>query len=534
MAFNIADLFEHVAELVPERTALVVGDRRLTYDELDQRANRLAHHLVDHGLGAGDHVGVYAYNCPEFMESLLAIYKIRGVAINVNYRYVEEELAYLFDNADLSGLVHQRQFAPLVANVLPRCPELRHAVVVDDGSDADFASYGGVAYEDALAASSPERDFEARSDDDLYIVYTGGTTGMPKGVMWRHEDVFRTLGGGIDFVTREVIPDDWTLAKRALDNEPGVSLPIAPLMHGAAQWGVFNGLFSGNTVVLVRKFDPDEVWRTVERERVNIIAITGDAMARPLVEALAEHSYDASSVFAISSSAAIFSPSVKDQFLDLLPNVFITDAVGASETGFSGLTMVQKGTEQRGGGPTVTMGPDTIVLGDDGKPVEPGSGVIGRMARTGNVPIGYYKDPEKTAATFVEYDGRRYAIPGDFATIEADGTMTLLGRGAVCINSGGEKIFPEEVETALKSHPDVFDCLVVGVPDERWGQRVAALVQPRPGRVPTLEDLQAHARTLVAGYKVPRELHLVDQVERQPSGKPNYPWAQQYALDRQG
>ena len=261
------------------------------------------------------------------------------------------------------------------------------------------------------------------------------------------------------------------------------------------------------------------------------IALTGDAMARPMIEARQEGHYCTSSLFALSSSAAIFSPTVKEQYLDLMPNIVLTDAVGSTETGFNGVTMVEKGISERSTGlPTVTMGPDTIVIDDEGNPIEPGSDKIGRMARSGNVPLGYYKDPEKSAETFVEVGGKRYAIPGDYARVEADGTMTLLGRGNQCINSGGEKIFPEEVEGALKSHPDVFDAIVVGVPDERWGSRVAAVVQPRAGKQPTLEQLDAHCRTHLAGYKVPRELHLIDEIKRQPSGKPNYPWATEYAM----
>jgi len=531
VAFNIADLVEHTVDAVPDRAALIVGDDQRTYRELDERANRLAHHLAAQGVGVGDHVGIYAYNSIEFVESMLAAFKLRAVPININYRYVEDELAYIFDNADLVALVHQRQFAPLVAKVAPRTPKLRHVIVIDDGSEHDTSDYADIDYEDALAASSPERDFESRSDDDLYVLYTGGTTGMPKGVIWRHEDVFRTLGGGIDFRTGERIPTDTTLAERAAEAPAaGVSFPIAPLMHGAAQWGTLGALFQGNTVVLVPKFDAHEVWRAVERHKVNTIAITGDAMARPMAEALQEGTYDCSSVVALSSSAAIFSPVVKDLYFELLPNIFITDAVGATESGFNGLAMAEKGVASKGGGPTVAMGPDTIVIDEDGRPIEPGSGKIGRMARGGNVPLGYYKDPEKTAATFVEIEGRRYAIPGDFATVEADGTMTLLGRGSQCINSGGEKIFPEEVEAALKSHPEVFDTLVVGLPDERWGQRVVALVEPRPGTTPTLETLQEHVRSKLAGYKVPRELVLVDEVTRQPSGKPNYPLAKEVAM----
>jgi len=525
MAFNIADLIEHSVDLFPERTAVVCGDRRVTYGEVEERANRLAHHLAANGVGKDDCVGIYSMNSIEWVETMLAAFKLRAVPINVNYRYVESELRYIFDNADLKALVHQRQYAPLVDAVLPDCPLLKHVIVVEDGSDVAF---NGTAFEEAVASGAPERDFGARSDDDLYILYTGGTTGMPKGVVYRHEDVWRVLGGGIDFQTRERITDEWTQAKKGLESGGGVSLPIAPLMHGATQWGTLGGLFNGNTVVLLPRFDPHEVWRLVEREKVNTIAVTGDAMARPMVEALQEGTYDTSSLVAFSSTAAVFSPSVKDQYLELLPNVFVTEAIGATETGFSGLTMHAKGAEAKAGGPTVNIGPDTIVIGDDGKPVGPGA--VGRIARSGNVPLRYHKDPEKSAETFVTIDGVRYSIPGDFARVEEDGTVTLLGRGSVSINSGGEKIFPEEVEGALKSHPDVFDAIVVGVPDDRFGQRVAAVVQPRDGRSPSLEDLDAHCRTKIAGYKVPRELYLVDEIQRQPSGKPDYPWALSHAL----
>ncbi len=533
MAFNIADLFEHVVDTVPERTAIITPAARVTYGELEERANRLASHLAAHGVTRGSHVGIYSHNRVEFVEGMLAAFKLRAVPININYRYLEEELEYVFDDADLVALIHERRFSPLVAAVLPRTPKIAHVVVLEDGSDTADPTPDAVEYEAALASGSPERSFEPRSDDDLYVLYTGGTTGKPKGVMWRHEDVFRTLGGGINVQTGEAVPTDTTLAEHAAEATPMISHPTAPLMHGSAQWGTLGGLFQGNTIVLLPKFDAHGVWETIERERVNVMLITGDAMARPLVEALRERSYDTSSLVAISSTAAVFSPSVRDEFMELLPNVYFSEAIGSSETGFSGMAARSKGDGQQGGGPNVTLGRDTIVIGDDGKPVRPGSGEIGRVARSGNVPIGYYKDPAKTAQTFVTIDGVRYSIPGDFALVEADGTMTLLGRGSGCINSGGEKIYPEEVEAVLKSHPDVFDCLVVGVPDERWGQAVAAVVQPRAGRTPTLEDLAAHVRETLAAYKTPRSLFLVDEIQRHPSGKPNYPWAQEHARSAQ-
>jgi acyl-CoA synthetase (AMP-forming)/AMP-acid ligase II len=530
VAFNLADLVEHAVDAVPDRTALICGERSMTYAELEARANRLAHHLAAQGVGERDHIAIYAYNSIEFVETMLAAYKLRAVPINVNYRYVEDELFYLYDNADVVATVFQAEFAPRVAAVRDRLPMLRHLIVVDDGSGVTADIDGAVDYDDALGAASPERDFGLRDDGDIYILYTGGTTGFPKGVMWRHEDVFRTLGGGIDFVTGEWVTDEYALARGGAENPLGHALVLAPLMHGAAQWTTFGALFRGTSLVLLPKFDPHDVWAAVERYGIGALAITGDAMARPLIDALQSHAYDTSSLFSVNSTAAVFSPVVKEQLLELLPNVFISEAIGSSESGFNGLRLLEKGTTSSGSGLiNVAMGPDTIVLDDDNRPVVPGE--VGRMARGGNVPIGYYKDPVKSAATFIEVDGKRYSVPGDLARLELDGTMTLLGRGSQCINSGGEKIYPEEVEAVLKAHPQVYDALVVGVDDERWGQRVTAVVQPRPGARPTLDDLVEHCRTRIAGYKVPRALQLVDEIPRQPSGKPDYPRARTIAME---
>ena len=532
MALNIADLVEHAVDLVPERVAIICGDRRVTFAELEARVNRLAHHLAEHGVGPGSHVGVYARNSIEAVEAMVAAYKLRAVAVNVNYRYVQNELRYIFDNADLIALVHERSYADKVADVLPDVPALRHVVVIDDGSDADISGYGGVTYADALAEGSPDRDFPERSADDSYILYTGGTTGNPKGVLWRHEDVWRVLGGGINFVTGEKVADEWQQAREGKDGGVLVRFPVPPLIHGATQWGALQSLFSGGTVVLIPQFDAHEVWRTVAEHKVNVMLIVGDAMARPMIEALHAGSYDASSLYAIASTAALFSPSVKEQYLEALPSTVITDSIGSSETGFTGMGLVQKGADFSGG-PRVKADPDTIVIDDDGRLMAPGTGVVGRLARGGHIPLGYHKDPAKTAALFAEVDGKRYTVPGDLARLEEDGTITLLGRGNTCVNSGGEKVFPEEVEGALKSHPNVFDALVIGVPDERLGQRVAAVVQPRPGTSVELADLDAHVRRTIAGYKVPRSLWLVDSVSRSPSGKPDYRWAQQYAAEHE-
>jgi acyl-CoA synthetase (AMP-forming)/AMP-acid ligase II len=533
MAWTIADLTEHVVDRVPDRIALIVADEPRTYAQLEERANRLAHHLAAHGIGPGDHVGIYGMNSHAFVETIFAAYKLRAVPINVNYRYVEAELRYLFDNADLVALVHDAQYTPRIAAVRESLPKLRHLIAIDDGSGVDSSEIGSIAYEDALAEGSPERDFAARSDDDIYILYTGGTTGMPKGVVWRQEDVLCVLGGLVNFETGVRVTDEWEFADAAAEApaEAGYSVVIAPLMHGAAQWGTINGLINGRTTVLTPKFDPHDVWQAVEKYKIPTLAITGDAMGRPLIEALDEGGYDASSLVAVASTAAIFSPAVKAQFHERFPDLIIADAVGSTETGYNGVRVIAKGSEEHGGMPTVKMGPDTVVLDDDMNIVQPGSGIVGRMARGGNVPLRYHKDTEKSAATFVTVNGKRFSVSGDSAVVEADGTMTLLGRGSVCINSGGEKIYPEEVESALKAHPAVFDVVVVGVPDERWGERVAAVIEVRSDHTVTLEELDVHTRLHVAGYKVPRELHVVDQIERSPSGKPDYVWAKKVATD---
>jgi len=531
--YNLADLFEHAVDHFGERDYLVCEGHRRTYAQMEDRANRLAHHLAAHSVGAGDHVGIYAYNSVEWVETLWAVFKLRAVWVNINYRYVEDELAYLFDNADLKALVYQREFAPRVRGVLGQLPMLTHSVVIDDGSAADLSGLDSTEYETAMAEGSPARDFAPRSGDDRYILYTGGTTGMPKGVVWRHEDVFFALGGGIDPVSNTRVEHPGALVEQALAGGPMTMLPIAPLMHGATQWGVMGGSFRGNTVVLVGKFEPAGVWRAIADEKVNSVMITGDAMARPLLEALDEpglEDLDLSSWFSLSSTAALFSPAVKDAFIERFPNLVLTEAIGASESGSNGYTMILKGHTAMKGGPTVKPIIDTVVLDEHLQVVHAGSEVIGKVARKGNIPLEYYKDPVKTAETFVTApDGTRYSVPGDFATVEADGAITLLGRGSVSINSGGEKIYPEEVEGAIKAHPDVYDCTVVGVPDERFGQRVAAVVQPRDGTAPTLESIQEHCRTVIAGYKVPRELHIVDTIQRSPSGKPDYRWANDIA-----
>ncbi|AHC27447.1 MULTISPECIES: acyl-CoA synthetase [Mycobacteriaceae] len=536
MALNIADLAEHAIDAVPDRVALICEGEQLTYGQLEERANRLAHYLLDQGVKKDDKVGLYCRNRIEIVIGMLGIIKAGAILVNVNFRYVEGELKYLFDNSDMVALIHERRYADRVANVLPETPSVKTVLVVEDGTDDDFARYGGVPFEDALAKGSPKRDFGPRSEDDIYLLYTGGTTGFPKGVMWRHEDIYRVLFGGTDFATGEPIADEYDLSKQAKENAPMVRLPIPPMIHGATQSATWMALFSGQTVVLTPEFDADQVWRLIHDHKVNLLFFTGDAMARPLLDALLAHqeegnTYDLSSLFLLASTAALFSTSLKEKFLELLPNRVITDSIGSSETGFGGTSIVAKG-QSHTGGPRVTIDKNTKVLDEDGNEVVPGSGVRGIIAKCGHIPVGYFKDEKKTAETFRTYHGVRYAIPGDYAEVEADGSVTMLGRGSVSINSGGEKIYPEEVEAALKGHPDVFDALVVGVPDERFGQHVAAVVQPREGTRPTLADLDAHVRTEIAGYKVPRSLWLVDEVKRSPAGKPDYRWAKDTTEER--
>ena len=534
MALNIADLFEHAVDAAADKPALRVEDRTVTYAELEAEANRLAHFLASRGVGVGDHVGVYAKNSVEHVVALLAIFKIRAVAINVNYRYVEGELDYLFDNADLVALLHERPYAPLVAACARKRPGMHTVVVMTDPSDpdndADTTAYDGVLWADALAGQSAERDFGERSPDDLYIVYTGGTTGYPKGVMWRHEDFWRVLGGGIDFMTGEPLTE-YDQSKQAAQDGRMVTFPLSPLMHGGAQAALLMHLFAGHLTILEPKFDPVRTWQIIEREGVQLIFMTGDAMARPLIEAYEEGSYDCPNLVAVSSSAAIFSRAVKERWMAAFPNTFFTDSVGASETGFQG-TGLQDPESIKGEGALVSLGAGSVVLDDDNRILDTGAhvGAVGRLARAHHVPVGYYKDPEKSARTFIEIDGVRYSVPGDFARIEPDNKVTLLGRGSNCINTGGEKVYPEEVEMAIKAHPAVYDALVVGLPDEKYGQAVAAVVQPREGEAVELDELRSFLRASLSGYKLPRALALVDEIPRNATGKAQYPRARELAL----
>ncbi|RDI66193.1 acyl-CoA synthetase [Nocardia pseudobrasiliensis] len=535
MSYNIADLVEHTIDLVPDRVALADDTRSVTYAQLEVRANRLAHYLREQGVQPGDKVGLYSRNTIEAVEVMVAIFKARAVMVNINYRYVENELQYIFDNSDMVALIHERRYSDKVANVRPKVPKLKTVVVIDDGTEDRFPTAADSAeYEAALAASSGDRDFGDRSPDDILMIYTGGTTGMPKGVMWRQEDWWRVLGGGINFYNGEFIQDEWEQAKKGAGNAPMVRYPIPPMIHGGSFTATFHSLFDGGKAIMLPEFSGHGVWQAIDRHGVNMIFITGDAMARPMLDALKAGNpetgepYKYSNLWSFASSAALFSPALKDEFIDLMPTTLIIDTIGATETGFGGLAVATKGATHTGG-PRVKIDGSTEVLDDDGNPVVPGSGQVGFLARKGNIPLGYYNDPVKTAATFKEFNGVRYSIPGDYARVEEDGTVTMLGRGSVSINSGGEKIYPEEVEGALKAHPDVFDALVIGVPDERWGHRVAAVVQCRGDKRPTLEELRPVLTKEISSYKLPRTLWYVDEIKRSPAGKPDYKWAHAHA-----
>jgi Acyl-CoA synthetases (AMP-forming)/AMP-acid ligases II len=547
--YNLADLFESVVDVVPDREALVYIDqpgtgaeRRLTYAQLDAAANRVAHHLVDSGIRPGEHLGLHLYNGVEYLQTVLACLKARIVPVNVNYRYVEDELAYLYQDADLAALVFDAEFDERVAAARPRAPRLRHLVRVggpapragtaDAADAADAASVvDAVDFSDAEAAGSPGRGFPPRSADDQFIIYTGGTTGMPKGVMWRQEDLFFAgLGGGAP--TGDPVAKPEELAERVAAGGAGITFfPTPPLMHGTSTLTAFIAFNFGQRVVLHRKFVPEEVLRTIETERVTSVSLVGDAMLRPLVDALNGplKGTDCSALFSVSSSGAIMSDTVREQFQALVPNVMLLNNFGSSESGFNGTATADSGPER---GFRIRVNARTQVV--DPVTYEPVAvGEPGRVAQRGHVPLGYYNDPKKTAETFFRKGDERWVLLGDMATVDEEGIVIVLGRGSQCINTGGEKVYPEEVEQALKAHPDVYDALVAGVPDPKWGNQVAAVVQLREGApMPSLADIQTHCRARLAGYKIPRRLVITEAIRRSPSGKADYRWAREVAAER--
>ncbi|MDQ1519653.1 MAG: 3-oxocholest-4-en-26-oate---CoA ligase [Actinomycetota bacterium] len=533
MNWNFATVWESVGDALPDRLAIVQGDTRRTWREFDDRSARIANGLRAAGLGPGSKVASYLYNGNEYLEGLFASFKLRAVPVNVNYRYLEDELVYLLDNSDAEALLFHGSLGDRVAKVRDRAPKVKLWVQVDDGSPhQEFA----VAYEDFVARNEPMERIE-RSGDDYYFLYTGGTTGMPKGVMWRNEDLYGVLGETayplVGATTPDRAEDAGAIAKATVESSgPRVHLPASPLMHGTGAMSSFQALFLGGTITTLegRHFDAHEMWRTVAREHVTQMAIVGDAFAKPMVRALeeaerADKPYDVSSLQLIISSGVIWSAEVKQQLMERV-RCFCLDSLGSSEgVGFAN-SMSTPGAEQATA--KFTIGTHTKVLKDDGTEIEPGSDDIGLLSLGGFLPTGYYKDESKSAETFRVLNGRRWSVPGDFARVEADGTIVLLGRGSVCINSGGEKVFPEEVEEAVKLHPSVADCLVVGVPDERFGEAVTAVVALHPGDNATGEDIVG-ALDALAHYKRPRNFVFVPEVLRGPNGKADYRWARETA-----
>jgi fatty-acyl-CoA synthase len=547
MEFNLADLYDAVSEAVGDRECIVWRDRRLTYADVADRSNRLANHLIAAGLGAHteradleghqsgqDHLACYLHNGNEYLEAMLGAYKARVAPFNVNYRYVAEELRYLLNDAQARAIVFHSAFADRLAEVLPDLPQLTVLLQVDDGTDAPLLD-GAQWYEAALAAASPGRPVLERSPDDLYILYTGGTTGMPKGVLWRQADIYvgalggRSLGTGGEYESVEQVVD-------AARNGGASLLPAPPFMHGAGHWLAFNAMNSGNTICIQDDtvgLDADDIWRTIEREKVNILLMVGDAFGRPLVDQLeaqsqAGKSYDLSSMLMVISGGAPLNSTLKDRFLAQLPSVMVMDAVGASETGSQMSHMSAAGQAASTG--TFTPGPGAAIVSDDlSTALEAGHPEVGWLAQKGRVPLGYLGDADKTARTFPVIDATRYSVPGDRARLTADGVIELYGRDSVTINSGGEKIFAEEVEQAIAHHPDVYDVVCAGRTSERWGQEVVAVVQLREGARATEEDLLAEAATHVARYKLPKAFRFREVILRSPAGKADYRWAKEQA-----
>ena len=535
MIWHFADVFDTIALLVPDQIALINGDTHSSWRDFEERSARLANALVAAGLKPDAKTAIYAHNSNAYLEAQYASFKARTVPINVNYRYVEHELTYLFDNGDVEAVFFDAKFAPRLAAIRDQLPKLKLFVQIDDGSGAALA--GAQDFEALIANNAPLPRLDY-SEDDIYMIYTGGTTGMPKGVMYRHGDLSAGIASAL--LGPEVVepsPEMLIAVVQAL-KEAGaapISLPACPLMHGTGMWiGAFFAHFAGGAVATIsdEKFDPHSIWSFIERKRVNAVAIVGDAFAKPMLAALREaeargQHYDLTSLNVIGSSGVMFSSEVKRGLLDYI-DVEIRDSIGSTE-GAMGGSVVSRSLP-----PVDTakfaFNPTTKVFNDRDEEVQPGSDEIGMIANGGVVPVGYFKDPEKSAKTFRSIAGVRYSFPGDFAQVTADGTLILLGRGSVWINTGGEKVFPEEVEEALKAHDDIWDALVVGVPDERFGERVVAVLSTKDGASVDEGELLDFARTRLAGYKMPRQLLFVETVQRAANGKADYKWAKEVAL----
>jgi fatty-acyl-CoA synthase len=541
--FTVPAAADAVAAAIGDREFIIQGDRRYTFAQIVERSNRLAAYLHSRGLGchterselAGhevgqDLLGIYAYNGPQYVEGMLGSWRARVAPFNVNYRYVKNELHYLLADSGATALLYHAAFAPRVADVLPNLPRLRVLIQIADDSGNDLV-HGAVDYESIVASGPVKLPPVEPSPDDLYVLYTGGTTGMPKGVLWRQHDIFMTSFGGRNMYTGDVAGSYDDIAARVAGN-PGTKIfTLPPLMHGAAQWAVMTALTTGQTVVFSsapERFDAEEVVRTVEREQVMTVQVVGDAMARPLADAIERGSADVSSLAVVANGGALLTPTAKPRLIDVKPGLIVMDGVGSSETGIQMSHMSTPGAVSTG---KFNAGPDTKVAAENLDAIlEPGHDGIGWLAQRGFVPLGYKGDAAKTAKTFPVIDGVRYSIPGDRARHLTEGGIELLGRESQTINSGGEKIFVEEVESALLSHPSVADVVVSGRPSERWGQEVVAIVALVDGASATAEELIEHASASIARYKLPKAVVFRPVIERSPAGKADYRWAREQAV----
>ena len=533
--WSFADMWEVVAQQVPDATAQVQGDHRVTWRDHDRRANGVAQAYLDAGVREQDKVAQYLYNGPEYLESVYASFKAGLVPINTNYRYLDDELVYLWDNGDVVAVVFHGAFAERIEGIRGRLPSIKLWLWVDDGSGPcpEWATPYEAAAESGTA--EPVRGEWGRDGDHLLLLYTGGTTGMPKGVMWRQDDLVQSLVGTFLPAVRHTDPD-LQVVRDAVQGPGTIGLPACPLMHGT---GLFTQLIlmsgGGCTVTLERRnLDIDELLSTIERESVNAIAIVGDAFAKPMLRALdaAPGKYDLSSLVMISSSGVMFSEDSKQRLLAHHPGMMIVDAFSSSEA----LGMGQSISSAAGSSTTAkfTVGEHTKVITDDGREVQPGSGETGRVAVGGWQPVGYYKDEAKSAATFVMFEGKRYSVPGDYATVEANGSLSLLGRGSVCINTGGEKVFPEEVEEVLKTYDAVVDAVAVGIPDEKFGEAITAVVELAPGSRFDESAIVVHVKDRLAAYKAPKRVLAIDTIGRAPNGKVDYKRLKAWAAEELG
>jgi len=529
--WTYADIWEAIAAAVPTRPAQIKGERVLTWADFDRRADGIADHLLAAGLQRQAKVAAYLYNGPEYLETYFAAFKAGLVPVNTNYRYVADELIYLFDNADAEAVVFHASFTPTVEQIRARLPKVKAWIsVAEPGHPAPAFAADYETLADRHVGRVEAR--WGRSGEDLLILYTGGTTGMPKGVMWRQEDLFFVLGGaGNALMGIEPVASVEEAAARAAATDPGLIIAAAPLMHGTAQFSSMIALAGGGAVACLpgTHFDAHEFWDEVARLKATSAAIVGMAFAAPLLQALDANPgrWDLTSLTRLGSSGTVWSLENKQGLLRHLPGCAIFDSLGSSEAvGLGASSSVA-------GAPVETarfmVGPNSAVFTEDGRRVEPGSGERGQVAVNGLLPVGYYKDPDKTARTFRTFEGRRWSVPGDFATVEADGTMRLLGRGSQVINTGGEKVFPEEVEEAIKRYPGVRDAAVVGVPDPRFGERICAVVDMAGGAPADLATISAHVREHLAGYKAPRELVLAP-ITRAANGKLDYKGVRALAL----